>query len=214
MDKDPYQVDEIRSIFERGAVAVGNGFLSHPFWDKYIEFEELQMNTLGVLALLEKIITIPLHQYSRYFEKYTLVASQLAPSDLVTKEEYESILSQVDNKEEDARSHIMSLKTSIFQKTQKGVQDRWVYEAEIKRPYFHIKPLDEHQRQNWKKYLDFEESQDDIVRIYDLYERCMVPCALYEEFWMRYVMYLQSKGDYERAYNVYLRAHSIFVPKT
>jgi pre-mRNA-processing factor 39 len=60
--------------------------------------------------------------------------------------------------------------------------------------------------------LDFEEAQGDIVRIYALYERCLVPCALYEEFWQRYTMYLQSQGDYERAFNAYARATSVFVP--
>ena len=93
-----------------------------------------------------------------------------------------------------------------------AVQKRWVYESAIKRTYFHIKPLDETQKNNWKKYLDFEEAEGDIVRIYALYERCMVPCALYEEFWYRYAMYLQSKGDSDRAANVFARAATLFVP--
>ena len=54
-----------------GATAVGLDFLSHPFWDKYIEFEQGQMNSDGVFAILERVIQIPLHQYARYYEKYS-----------------------------------------------------------------------------------------------------------------------------------------------
>jgi pre-mRNA-processing factor 39 len=118
--------------------------------------------------------------------------------------------------------------------TMDAVQKRWPFESAIKRSYFHIKPLDEAQKQNWKNYLNFEEAEGDIARIYALYERCMVPCvglnflfntlnfrkliiilkALYEEFWYRYAMFLQSKGDSDRAYNVFVRATSIFVPQS
>jgi pre-mRNA-processing factor 39 len=56
-------------VFERAAAAVGYDFLSHAFWDKYVEFEESKQYYDRVLALLERIIRIPLHQFARYFEK-------------------------------------------------------------------------------------------------------------------------------------------------
>ncbi|KAI8846929.1 hypothetical protein BC829DRAFT_491006 [Chytridium lagenaria] len=46
---------------------------------------------------------------------------------------------------------------------QEAVHKRWVFEAEIKRPYFHIKPLDDAQVANWRKYLDFEENEGDYA---------------------------------------------------
>ena len=118
------------------------------------------------------------------------------------------------------RQKIFASKSEIHQNTKKGVQERWTYESGIKRTYFHIKPLDEAQKSNWKKYLDWEEEQGDLLRIYALYERCLVPCvfffililkAQYEEFWHRYAMYLQSKGDMDRTYNVFVRAATLFI---
>jgi pre-mRNA-processing factor 39 len=110
------------------------------------------------------------------------------------------------------RQKIHAIKSQIYTQTQEAVQKRWVYEAEIKRPYFHIKPLDETQLSNWRKYLEFEEGEGDVARCYVLYERCMVACALYEEFWLKYVRYLQSKQDVEGTRNVFLRAASVYLP--
>jgi pre-mRNA-processing factor 39 len=43
------------------------------------------------------------------------------------------------------------------------LQKRLAFEQRIKRPYFHVKPLDETQLTNWHAYLDFEEQQEDKV---------------------------------------------------
>lgn len=36
------------------------------------------------------------------------------------------------------------------------------YEAHIRRPYYHIKPLDDCELENWHKYLEFMEMQEDL----------------------------------------------------
>ena len=56
---------------------------------------------------------------------------------------------------------------------------------QIKRPYFHAKPLDKHQLQNWHEYLDFEVAHGDHRRTVFLFERCVIACAMYEEFWLK-----------------------------
>lgn len=56
---------------------------------------------------------------------------------------------------------------------------------QIKRPYFHVKPLEQDQLANWREYLDFEIEQGDPNRIRILFERCLIACALYEEFWLK-----------------------------
>lgn len=56
---------------------------------------------------------------------------------------------------------------------------------QIKRPYFHVKPLEQDQLANWREYLDFEIEQGDQNRIRILFERCLIACALYEEFWLK-----------------------------
>ena len=56
---------------------------------------------------------------------------------------------------------------------------------QIRRPYFHVKPLEKGQLKNWKEYLDFEIENGSHERVMVLFERCMIACALYEEFWLK-----------------------------
>ena len=100
------------------------------------------------------------------------------------------------------------------------VQARWKYEDQIKRPYFHMKPLERGQLKNWNEYLDFEiknqegggskksktkkdgdddsseratvVKDDELIQV--LFERCLIACALYEEFWIKYANWLREKN--------------------
>ena len=56
---------------------------------------------------------------------------------------------------------------------------------QIRRPYFHVKPLEKGQLRNWREYLDFEMEHGSHERIVILFERCLIACALYEEFWLK-----------------------------
>ncbi|KAI5746749.1 hypothetical protein M8J77_007110 [Diaphorina citri] len=85
----------------------------------------------------------------------------------------------------------------------------------IKRPYFHVKALEKCQLKNWKDYLDFEISKGNEERILVLFERCLIACALYEEFWYKYICYLVDKPtpDVEKIREIYIRACTIHHPK-
>ncbi len=48
-----------------------------------------------------------------------------------------------------------------------------------------MKPLEKGQLKNWKEYLDFEIENGSHARVMVLFERCMIACALYEEFWLK-----------------------------
>ncbi|KAI8636817.1 hypothetical protein BD408DRAFT_454442 [Parasitella parasitica] len=214
---------EIESLLERAAVCVGLDFLAHPFWDKYIDFLENRISAeLGqVLALLDRIVLIPMHQYARYYEKWRGIRNSLNPSDAldpVTLDAFSREIRQVKG-DIPAAEFVASLKerldaqtNSAYRTTQEGTTVRWVYEAEIKRSYFHVKPLDKPQLTNWSKYLDFEESQNNPDRIRALYERCLVPCAQYEEFWLRYGRWLSDNDRLEDAKHAYERAAFTFLP--
>ena len=65
------------------------------------------------------------------------------------------------------------------------------YEEKLKRTYFHVKPLDQKQLRVWDQYLDWQVSQQDHQRTGVLFERCLIPCALYEQFWAKYARYLE-----------------------
>ena len=128
-----------------------------------------------------------MHQYARYYEKWRGLRSSISPSeaiDSVTLSVFQQeIVAEKGNSltpeqmEAALREKMDTQTKQIYKKTQEGTNSRWVYEAEIKRTYFHVKPLDRPQLQNWSKYLDYEEAAGDIDRIRALYERCLVPCV-------------------------------------
>lgn len=176
------------SLLERAASCIGLDFLAHPFWDKYIEFVENRLaDPQRLLVLLDRIVLIPMHQYARYYEKWRGIRANMKPTealdpttlDLFYKEIREAKGDSLTPEEMETalKEKLSAQTTAVYKRTQDGTNKRWVYEAEIKRPYFHVKPLDRPQLQNWSKYLDFEESLNEIPRIRALYERCLVPCV-------------------------------------
>lgn len=221
-------------LFERGANAVGLDFLSHPFWDKYIEFEERLEEYGKIFAILDRVVHIPMHQYARYFERFRQLAptrplEELLPADTLAQFRAEVIAEggspvqaggaqmKVERGEmeieREIRVRIDNFHLEIFARTQTETTKRWTYEAEIKRPYFHVNELDEPQLVNWRKYLDFEEVEGDFARTQFLYERCLVTCAFYDEFWFRYARWMSAQeGKTEEVRNIYQRASILFVP--
>lgn len=102
------------------------------------------------------------------------------------------------------REEIISRKQQLYLDNEREVSIRWVYENaviiyiyiffltndfQIKRPYFHVKPLERDQLRNWYSYLDFEIRSDKKTRILFLFERCMIACANYEEMWIKVSFY-------------------------
>ncbi|KAG8630385.1 hypothetical protein KVT40_002004 [Elsinoe batatas] len=213
-----------RELFERGAECVGLDFLAHPFWDKYIDFEERLGQSANVFAILSRVIKIPMHQYARYYEKYRAMSAQM-PINALASEEVIARLSQdsyrlvqINNGtqadiERDMRSKLDQINFESFKRNQDEVNKRWTYEAEIKRLYFHVTDLDEAQISNWHKYLDFEEAEGDFRRTTFLYERCVVICAHYADFWFRYARWMSTKEDkVEETRNIYERASCYYLP--
>lgn len=169
-----------------------------------------------------------MHQYARYFEKFRQLAHarpvvELVPADTLSRfrAEVESensfqaaqkAISEMEI-EREVRTKIDNFFLDTFTKTQAETTKRWTYESEIKRPYFHVTELDYAQLANWRKYLDFEESEGDYSRAVFLYERCLVTCAFYDEFWFRYVRWMSAQeGKQEEVRNIYQRASTIYVP--
>ncbi|QSZ35088.1 hypothetical protein DSL72_007952 [Monilinia vaccinii-corymbosi] len=219
--------DVIRELFERGAVAVGLDFLAHPFWDKYLEFEDRVEAQDKIFAILSRVVKIPMHQYARYFERFRQLAHARPLSELLPAETLEQFRADVVSEsagfqagpkgeleiERDIRTKVDNFHLEIFARTQAETTKRWTYESEIKRPYFHVTELDNQQLVNWRKYLDFEEAEGDYTRAVFLYERCLVTCAFYDEFWFRYARWMSSKErKEEEVRNIYQRASTLYVP--
>ncbi|KAL4141632.1 hypothetical protein QTP88_004238 [Uroleucon formosanum] len=108
-------------------------------------------------------------------------------------EEENTFLSDVSEKELALlKENIIESKQKINKETGKEIAKRQMFEEGIKRPYFHVKPLEKCQIDNWKNYIALEKEAGDHKRIVVLYERCLIPCALYEDFWLSYLDYLES----------------------
>ncbi|CAG8740784.1 10381_t:CDS:10, partial [Funneliformis caledonium] len=174
---------EFAGLFERGAAYVGLDFLSHLFWDKYIEFEKSMQDYVRVMKILDRIIRIPIHQYTRFFEDFNNLLSTRPITELLSPEQYKEYEEEVkaaplppteetegeqqspptekteDQIQNDIRTRVYNLCVDNYTRTHIEVNKRWVFEQEIKRPYFHVKEMDVPQLTNWRRYLDFEESE-------------------------------------------------------
>ncbi|KAG0029080.1 hypothetical protein BGZ81_004162 [Podila clonocystis] len=222
MERKPEDRDGIEQLFERGAKNVGLDFMPHVFWDKYIEFLESKEEYAKLVQLMDRIIKIPMHQYARFFEKYAHLVSTRPIEEVVTDEQYnqhkEKLIAGGEEKpkeqlDSEIRNMVLEESSQIYANTATETNKRWPFEAEIKRPYFHVKPMDSAQLNNWRRYLDFEEAEGDFERTKVLYERCLVTCALYEEFWMRYGVWMRKAGTVDQSADIYGRA-ARFVPSS
>lgn len=202
-------------------------FLAHPFWDKYLEFEDRLEAHDKIFAILARVVKIPMHQYARYFERFRQMAhtrplEELLPAEILAQFTSEVMAENASFQaapkgelvvEREVRSKVDNYHLEIFTRTQTETTKRWTYESEVKRPYFHVTELDHAQLANWRKYLDFEEAEGDYTRAVFLYERCLVTCAFYDEFWFRYARWMSAQeGKQEEVRNIYQRASTIFVP--
>uniref|UniRef100_A0A8D0BLH7 Pre-mRNA-processing factor 39 n=1 Tax=Salvator merianae TaxID=96440 RepID=A0A8D0BLH7_SALMN len=113
---------------------------------------------------------------------------------------------------ENMRHRIIEIHQEMFNHNEHEVSKRWTFEEGIKRPYFHVKPLEKTQLKNWKEYLDFEIENGTHERVVVLFERCVISCALYEEFWIKYAKYMESHSI-EGVRHVYSRACTIHLSK-
>jgi len=167
-----------------------------------------------------------MHQYARYYERFRQLSHTRPLTELASEKMLAQYRAEVEAPslqygvqkteleiERDIRTKIDAVFYQIFQTTQTETTKRWTYESEIKRPYFHVTELEHGQLANWRKYLDFEESEGSYNRIVFLYERCLVTCAFYDEFWFRYARWMLAQdAKEEEVRNIYLRAATLFVP--
>ncbi|KAM9795500.1 pre-mRNA-processing factor 39 [Neosynchiropus ocellatus] len=132
------------------------------------------------------------------------------------------------------REQVLLRRDKVHKENEAEVRKRWNFEDAIKRPYFHVRPLDRSQLQAWHSYLDWEieqlkgpsnsnkaEPQEaleepadtrDDKRVRILFERCIIACALYDEFWIRYLQYLEPR-EVEGTRVVYRRVCEIHLPR-
>ncbi|PHH74229.1 hypothetical protein CDD82_5040 [Ophiocordyceps australis] len=208
-------------LFERAAALVGIDFMSHPFWDRYLEYEERQEAPDRIFALLARIIRIPLHQFNRYYDRFRTMAHTRPVPELASVELLTRFRSDLDveaaargasdrtelERERELRNKVDQYYYEVHTTTQNETSKRWTFESELGRQYFHVTQLDHAQLNSWRKYLDFEEREGGYDRVVNLYERCLAACALYDELWFRYSRWMSAQqGREEEVRHIYMRA--------
>uniref|UniRef100_A0A3Q0R690 Pre-mRNA-processing factor 39 n=1 Tax=Amphilophus citrinellus TaxID=61819 RepID=A0A3Q0R690_AMPCI len=111
---------------------------------------------------------------------------------------------------ENMRHKVIEVRQEVFNHNEHEVSKRWAFEEG--RPYFHVKALEKTQLNNWKEYLDFEIENGTPERVVVLFERCLIACALYEEFWIKYAKYLEGYST-EGVRHIYKKACTVHLPK-
>lgn len=225
----------IRSLFERAMSLVGKDYLCYHLWDKYIEFENSQKQLIQLATIYINMLKFPtkkLHKYYGSFKKLVTSLEQevthcgaeissenLHTSEAMEAEEMEGYIStkvaglfdQGGHLKPEALKQYLFAGERFYERSSELDKEICGFEASIKRPFFHVKPLDDDQLENWNLYLDFVEKNGDFDWAVKLYERCLIPCANYSEFWIRYAEYVDAKGGREIANYALGRASSCFV---
>ena len=67
----------IASLFERGLAYVGADYLSHPLWQKYIEYESERKEWSRVASIYTRMLQIPLQQLDHYYQGYVRGAEEV-----------------------------------------------------------------------------------------------------------------------------------------
>ncbi|CAK9216808.1 unnamed protein product [Sphagnum troendelagicum] len=228
--------EKTRRLFERGLTFVGTDYLSHLLWDKYIDFEYSQQEWSRLSQIYTRILQIPLNQLDRYYHSFKQIANSRPLSELRSPEEAKAAAEEAVPVAEDATladdtdeppkpekvgglteaeelEKYLAIREALYRKAKEWDSRIRDFETAIRRPYFHVKPLDDMQLGNWHRYLDFIEKEGDLDRTVKLYERCLIACANYPEYWIRYVQRMEVEGNLDLANNALTRATTVFVKR-
>ncbi|XP_034017499.1 pre-mRNA-processing factor 39 [Thalassophryne amazonica] len=113
---------------------------------------------------------------------------------------------------ENMRHKVIEVRQEVFNHNEHEVSKRWTFEEGIKRPYFHVKALEKTQLNNWSEYLDFEIENGTPERVVVLFERCLIACALYEDFWIKYAKYIEGYST-DGVRHIYKKACTTHLPR-
>ncbi|PIA36235.1 hypothetical protein AQUCO_03400267v1 [Aquilegia coerulea] len=229
--------EKVRRLFERGLAYVGTDYLSYPLWDKYIEYEYSLQEWCHLAMIYTRILENPNQQLDRYFNSFKELAGSRPLSDLRTAEEAAAVAAAkleatgvdsevhpdgADNSdtiksggitEAEELENYVAAREEIYKKAKEFDSKIIGFETAIRRPYFHVRPLNGSELENWHNYLDFIERGGDLNKVVKLYERCLIACANYSEYWVRYVLCMEASGSMDLANNALTRATQVFVKR-
>ncbi|XP_063173338.1 pre-mRNA-processing factor 39-like isoform X2 [Candoia aspera] len=214
--KEQGDLKAVTAIYDR-VLSTPTQLYSH-HWENFKE--HLTSHPPGDILSMEELVWMQSKMASETVTKMTEMEAEEAPpgEDLPlkvveTKQETADGSQVLGTLDQDKVQELgISIRQQIFSQNEAEVSKRWNFEEGIKRPYFHVKPLERAQLRNWRDYLDFEIASGSHERTIVLFERCVIACALYEEFWIKYIRYLENHSV-AGARNVFQRACCYHLPR-
>lgn len=182
--------DIIRRLFERGLAYVGTDYRSNILWDEYIKYEESLQAWSHLAIIYTRILEHPITQLDRYFHCLKELAATRSLSEILTSEEAAMYSVTAENTaqtldgvtqpgdvdmsaqpeisgstEADNLAKYVSVREEMYNKAKEYESKIIGFELAIRRPYFHVKPLDNPELENWHNYLDLIEKEEDINKV-------------------------------------------------
>lgn len=196
-------------MFDKAITSCGKVYTSFLLWDKFLDFEKSQKNYAAMEQIFWKILSQPLNKLYEYYTRYYITRfknfvdqfGKELPA-LAGVEDYDI-----------SKKRVIEAIMAAYEKAVIENNKRKIFESGIKQSYFTHKPLDDEQVMNWRKYLEFEESEGDNDRTVLLYDRCIVPTCYIPEFWIRYARYLEKTAGENAARELYKRANTNFLSR-
>ena len=218
MYRNQFDFNEIfREQCERAIMTVGMDFRSDQLWERYLEWEHERKNLKFITEIYSRLVCIPTRLYNKHWDNFIAHVRDHHPRDIMEYETYDKlrritckelgltyrpdpivephtvreVFLPEDKLKAGMKERIVASCVNNHEKCESQVEARIKFEDKIKRPYFHVRSIDLKQLKNWDTYLDFEIKQGHHERIVVLFERCLIPCAKYEQFWDKYAHYLE-----------------------
>merc|ERR1719206_203594 len=206
-----------REQCEKAIATAGLEYRADPLWEYFIERETTRENLRFVTDLYRRVVGTPTKLYNKHWDNFIAHVRDHHPRDILQYSDYEGLRKltcrelsltyrpdpimcpEVERKVElpedklkaGMKERLVASLVATHEQTEQKVDEIYRFEEMLKRTYFHVKPLDQKQLRVWDQYLDWQVEQGDHQRIVVLFERCLIPCALYEQFWAKYARYLE-----------------------
>uniref|UniRef100_A0A6N2N4C3 Uncharacterized protein n=1 Tax=Salix viminalis TaxID=40686 RepID=A0A6N2N4C3_SALVM len=154
-------------LFERGLVYVGTNYLSYPLWDKGWASERFKAFAASR----------PLSELKTAVEASAAAAGActlLEDGGQAKKGEPSKPVSAGLGEAEEVEKYIV-VREEIYKKAKEFDSKISDFENAIRRPYFHVRPLNVTEIENWHNYLDMIEREDDFNKLSNI---CCIICSM------------------------------------
>ncbi|RWS24439.1 pre-mRNA-processing factor 39-like isoform X3, partial [Leptotrombidium deliense] len=199
---------EVMTTFQCALNHCGDDYRSDPLWKLYLNWLQTRGLFKEVITVFDKMLQTPTYASKSYFYEFDAFLKNHSVYDVLCEQEYYKLCEEFDSikqnqkgsndvvkclKERDdfIRNQVLNTRRMYHKKAVQESELRSKFEVNIKRPYFHVNPLDTLQLNNWGAYLNWAIENLEQTQTIKLFDRCMVVCALYEHFWLKYITYLR-----------------------